>query len=203
MAKLGKGRMPPSDGGSKYHFPVAPNVVIRGATLDELRDNIFAWRLRAGVDAGDIVADINAYYCEKWPTFCHDDGAGITPSAQAQSQDVMNRVTQWVSGVAQRMPRGGYPLEIQTIADERAAICAACPQNKTWRSGCGGCDAATLALIQQVKSLRRTAKDGNLGGCMVAGFDNSAAAWLPVTATKITDAQRAAMPEACWRKKLS
>lgn len=194
--------MPPTDEVDRYHFPVGGGVVIHGNTLDKLIQNVFEYRIRNNIEPGNIEADIDAYYCAKWPTFCHDDKAGVGLSATAQAKEMLNRVSRWISSLVHRMPRGGFLLVLASEAEERAIICAGCPRNGNWRSGCGGCDAATLQLLQQVKSLRKTSRDGNLGACQIGGWEMSSAVHLPSTCTPITDEQRAEMPANCWRKAL-
>jgi hypothetical protein len=202
VLRLSHGRSPPTDGKAAYHFPVTPSVTLHGKTLDELRTVIHEYRLRQNMPLGDVDTDIDAYYCGKWPTFCHDAKDGIGPSVREKSAAMMRRVSQWVAGLIHKMPRGGYELVTQKEADTRATICAECPQKGPWRSGCGGCDASTLTLLQQVKQLKRTSKDGNLASCSIGGWENSSAIWLPESCLPLSEAQKNTLPAPCWRKAL-
>jgi len=203
MAKLIPGRMPPSDGGGKFHLPVGGGVVLHANSLENLVKIVFEWRIRNNVPPGDIEDDINSYYCARWPKFCTAEASDTDPTIpHVSSEPMLNRVSRWVSTVAHAMPRGGYPLESPTEAERRAAICAACPKNGGWRGGCGGCSATTLAILQQLKQLKKTGKDGSLMGCTVGGWENGAAIWLPASTTAPSESQRTALPEACWRKSL-
>lgn len=198
--RLSKGRSPPTDGKDAYHLPQPDGTVIHGKTLELLIRNVFEYRVRNNIDPGDIERDIDNYYCAKWPGFCAPEKNGLGKSPKAAAQDMLNRVSRWSSSIAHRMPRGGYPLVMLAEAEKRAAICSVCPKNGGWRSGCGGCDATTLQIVQALKQLKKTTKDGNLSACQIGGFENSAAAWLPVEALPISDGERAAMPAPCWRK---
>lgn len=200
--RLSKGRSPPTDGIDAYHLPLPDGTVIHGKSIELLIRNVFEYRVRANLDPGNIEADIDAYYCAKWPAFCAEAQTGLGKSPKQQSQDMLNRVSRWASSAAHRMPRGGYPLVILSEAEHRAAICAACPKNGGWRSGCGGCDGTTLQIVQSLKQLKKTTKDGNLSACQIGGWENSAAAWMPADALPVSDADRAALPAQCWRKQL-
>lgn len=187
------GREPPTDALSKWRFPQG-DVVLRGNTKDELIRVIFEYRLRNNIDVGDPNADIDSYYCRQYPKFCvQSDGM---PSQNAEP--MLNRVSRWAAAMARQMPRGGYAFEAQAEADRRAQICMNCPKNVAWRGACGGCSGSTLQLLQQVKSLKKTRRDGNLNACTVTGWENGASVWLPLAVLRVSDDQRADLPEACW-----
>lgn len=199
MKRLNRGRVPPGDGVATYHYPQGA-VVIHGNTREELVRNIFEYRMRNGLAIGDIEADVDAYYCAKWPGFCNDSepGTGKPP------RDVMlNRVTTWVAGAAQQMPRGGYEMTAADEAERRAAICTQCRKNTAWKVGCAGCSSVTSQLILAVKKNRKTSRDGSLMACEVGSWENGAAAHLPVTALPLHEALRAELPDECWRKALT
>ena len=200
------GRTPPTDGISHWRYPVAAGVIVRANGHEELVAAIFEYRLRNNIPIGDIVRDISDWYCAQYPRFCTPEPNERTPGAMpatATNEPMLNRVSRWASTIAHKMPRGGYPLVLPSVAEERATICVNCPkQDAGWRGGCGGCSATTLAILQQLKSLKKTPKDGSLGACGVTGWANVTAIWLEPTGTTVTDAEKAARPAACWRKNL-
>lgn len=198
------GRMPPTDGVSHWRYPVQSDVMLRAKSQDELIEAIFDFRIRNNISPGDPEGDISRWYCAQFPGFCHAEASDTDPAAaRISTEPMLNRVSRWASVSARQMPKGGYELVPKAEADSRAVICAACrKQDSGWRGGCGGCSASTMQILQQLKKLRTTPKDGNLGACSIAGWANVAAAWLPVSALPITEEQRAALPEACWRKKI-
>lgn len=195
------GRSPPTDGTSHWRFPQGA-VMIRAGTHKELIERVFEFRLRNYIPTGDIEREISDWYCAQFPRFCHEDGDGIGPSAKQKAAAMLQRVAQWVSNLARKMPRGGYPLVTAAEADARATICAQCPKNGHWKSGCGGCDAATLQLLQSVKQLKKTIRDGNLAACEVGGWENSTAIWMPKEQLALSPEQIAQLPTPCWRKGL-
>lgn len=200
----GMGRTPPTDGTSHWRFPVGNGVMIRASGHDQLVERVFDYRLRNNIAIGDIAREISDFYCNQYPRLCQPEARDSDPTAGvAPSEPILNRVARWASTMSHRMPRGGYELVGSAEAERRVAICAVCPkQDASWRGGCGGCSAMTLQLLQQVKALRRTERDGNLGACSVIGHENSTAAHLTGESMPITAEQWAELPVACWRKAL-
>lgn len=199
--RLAKGRIPPSDGDDKWHFPQG-KLVLRASGRDELTALIFQYRLNNNIEIGDIEREIDDFYCGKWPSFCHAEASDVDATVPRQSEEPMlNRVSRWVSATVHKMPRGGYPLVTAVEAKARADICIACKKNTPWKGGCTGCSASTLQLLQHIKQHRKTDRDGNLNACAIGTWENGAAIHLPVEALSLTDQQKASLPQACWRKK--
>ncbi|HUD76207.1 MAG TPA: hypothetical protein VMQ76_14125, partial [Terracidiphilus sp.] len=195
---LPKGRVP--HGG--WNFPVAEGVKLEGQTEEILTKNIYEYRLRNNIPIGDIEQDINAYYCKNWPDNCvkeaHEMGG---PRAEfPHSEPIGNRVARWASMLLHSMPPGGHKLVMQPEATSRARVCIDCPKNTPWRGGCGGCSKSAVTLLAQLRKTNRTPHDGNLMACGVTGWDNCTAAWCTEAQLPITEEQRAAMPDKCWRK---
>lgn len=194
--RLGTGRLPPSDGESKFRYPQGA-VMLRADDKEKLIQVIFQYRLNNNIPIGDVDGDVDRFYCNRWPKFCHADASDVP--AQFQTP-MLGRVTNWVAGLRQQMPKGGFALVTSAEAETRAGICMNCKFNVPWKGGCGACAASTLAALQQVKQLRRTKRDGNLSACAITSWENGAAVHLPVDALEATDEQKARMPEGCWRK---
>ncbi len=196
--KLGRVKQPP--GGWRY--PVAEGVMLTAINEEKLTNQIHEYRIRNGIAPGDIERDIDTYYCTNWPEACQKEPSDYTPAAPRAPahEPPMNRLTRWVTSLISRMPRGGYPLVSAGEAARRALICASCPANRPWKSGCPGCSSNVSSLLLQLRALRRTPHDGLLFACTFGGWGNESAVHLAVDQTPITEAQRADMPEKCWRK---
>lgn len=200
--RLSGGRLPPTNGIDKWHYPQG-KIVINASDREELTRRIFEFRLRNGIPIGNIEQDIDRYYCDRWPGFCTEERRDRNPNAPWEPKESMlNRVSRWAAATIHAMPKGGYALVTAAEAERRAAICVQCTKNTGWRGGCGGCSASTLQLLMQIKQLRKTTRDGSLTGCSVGGWENSSAAWLPPEALPVTEEQRTTMPAACWRKQI-
>ncbi len=203
--KLSRGKVPPTDNGQGgWHFPAAENVILRGSTEEALTKQIFEYRLRNNLPIGDIERDIDRYYCTRWPQACHPEATDTSgqPRPAARRANLIERIALWASTAFRTMPRGGYELETTPEATKRAQTCLGCPKNVSWRSGCSSCNASTSKLLLELRKLRKTPHDGNLLACDIGGWDNQSALHLPVSATPITEEQRAQMPSHCWRKAL-
>lgn len=205
MARLNRGRLPPTDNGQGgWHYPVAEHVILRGQTEEILTKQIFEYRLRNNLPIGDIERDIDAYYCNRWPQACHleaKDTDGQPKPAQRRTS-LIERIALWASTAFRTMPKGGYELESTPEAIRRAQACLGCPKNVSWRSGCSSCNASTNKLLLELRKLRKTPHDGNLLACDVIGADNQSSVHLPISATPITEEQRSQLPSHCWRKPL-
>lgn len=199
--KLGRVKQPP--GG--WHFVMPDGTKLTAINEEKLIQQIHEYRIRNGIAPGDIERDIDTYYCTNWPDACQkepSDYAGPSAPSSPPREPLVNRVTRWTTSLIARMPRGGYAMVPGAEATRRALICASCPANKVWRTGCIGCSSNVAALLMQLRGLRRTAHDGTLLACAFGGWGNEAAVHLSPSETAITDSQKSEMPEKCWRKAL-
>ena len=64
--RLNRHRIPP--GGWHYQVPDGPRL--EAPTEEKLIKLIFEYRLRNGQSPGDPSADIDTYYCGRWPEAC-------------------------------------------------------------------------------------------------------------------------------------
>lgn len=198
--KLGRVKQPP--GGWRY--PVAEGVTLTAINEEKLTNQIHEYRIRNNIPPGDIERDIDTYYCTNWPESCQKEPSDyVGPSAPSSPprEPMMNRVTRWVTTLISRTPRGGYSMVSAAEASRRSLICASCPANKPWRpAGCPGCSSNVASLLLQVRGLRRTPHDAALYACNFGGWGNDAAVHLAPTEMALTDAQKAELPDKCWRK---
>ena len=200
--KVSTGQIPPNG----WHYPQGPGHTITADTYELLIEAIFTFRLRAGKPEGNIKKDVDRYYCQRWPQFCQTEPSdfGIKSGPETDKRDPMSkRVARFAARMSGNMPQGGYLLVPQFEANDRAAICAACPMNVPWKSGCSSCTASTANMLLQIRKLRNTPIDGKLLGCNVSGHENATAVHLPDVVMKITDPDILAfLPEKCWKNKI-
>lgn len=170
---------------------------------EKLHALIFEYRARNNLPIGDIEADIDAFYCERFPSACHKEPSDYFPEKGRPApprEPMLNRVTRWAAYMVTRMPRGGFQLVSQAEADRRNAICAKCPKNIPWKNGCAGCSATTATLLTQLRQMKSSKQQGNLMACAVIGHDNVTAVWLPTETNPLTEDQIKLLPKECWRK---
>ena len=191
--RVNKGMIPP--GG--WHFPEAPGHTIRTDTYETLIDEIFRHRLRVGKPTESIEAEVARYFCQRWPSSCVQ-----TPAAITGDDTPARRVARSAARLAAAQPAGGYDLVNQGTASERAAICAKCPLQVAWKTGCSSCSASTAALLLQIRKLRNTPSDGQLMACSIAGWENQTAVHLPESVVKPDADTLKTLPENCWRKSI-
>lgn len=190
--RVNKGMIPP--GG--WHFPEAPGHIIRTDTYETLIDEIFRQRLRAGKNTASIEAEVARYFCTNWPYACINDN----PKPMTGDDTPARRVARSAARLAAGQPAGGYDLVNQGVANERAAICAKCPYQIAWKTGCSSCSASTAALLLQLRKLRNTPSDGKLMACSLSGWENQTAVHLPEKIVKPDEETLKTLPDNCWRK---
>lgn len=197
--KISRRKVPPNG----WHFEVDSGVRLEAVNEEALTKQIFEYRLRHDIPVGDIERDLDDYYCGKWPEACHnepvDDQPGTGPRSPS-AEPLLNRVTRWASLLLSRLPRGGWTLVNNDEAARRGLICVGCPKNQPWRGGCAGCSQSTATVLAQLRQLRTSKQQGNLMGCGVCGWANDVAVFMPTEALELSEDQRAALPDRCWRK---
>lgn len=192
---VNQARTPPNG----WHFPVDPKVRLEAHDKKTLLDRMFEYRIRNGIPTGNEEEDLDNYICGKWPSACnkepHDYGIAVK---RFNPEKLLNRVSRWAAGIIDHMPRGGYPLIPRPETDARAVICAACPKNTVWRTGCRGCSGSTVALLNQARRMQKSPL--NLMGCSVIGFDCATAVFFTHENLPISEEMRQSLPDKCWRK---
>lgn len=197
MPTLNLSRIPP---GGFHFYPDGPNgVKLESHDKTTLIDKLFDYRLRNGLPTGSEDDDIDAYFCTKWPDSCNLEAQDYGHRAPRQPREaLLYRVSRWVSGLIDRMPRGGFTLNSQAEVKRRAIICVTCPQNQKWTGKCGGCAGSTIALLSQIRKLQKSPEA--LLGCAALGWENKTAVYLPFEHLPISETQRESLPDYCWRK---
>jgi hypothetical protein len=171
---------------------------ITGDDHDNLIQKVTSYRIDNSIPLGNPEEDVDAYICGRWKNYCASSPDRV-PVAATKPRTFRERVTSWAANRYEHA--GAIALVSQETADARAAICAECPFNSTWRTGCAPCIEVTdrtLVMIRQA----RTAKPSTLG-CMVAGQDNPTAVWLPKEHLKHSTKYSADLYEKCWMLKLN
>jgi hypothetical protein len=191
--RVNQGQIPPNG----PHFPVADGVVLKAATFDALYAMISEWRLRHGIDPGNVQKDVDNYICGKWPHACHPE-PGDGASAEMRKVPMSGRVAAWAAVRMRDMPSGGYALVDDSIAAKRAHVCLTCPFIKPWAQDCSGCNQSTRALLANIRKLRTVPMADSILGCEVCGHDNLSACFLPVESVMPSTEQYSRLWIGCW-----
>lgn len=188
--KLNQGCIPPQG----FHFPVEAGVVLKAPTYAALLKEIETWRTQNGQPVGDVAADVDRYFCGRWPHFCLPERHETAPAGL----NITRAVNAWAAIKLRETPRGGYRLVNQDVAERRCTACRACPFNKPWKGQCGNCAQATESILIRIRQLRKIALDDQLLGCSILQHDNKTAIHLPISALALTSEQTASLPQNCW-----
>jgi len=189
MAKPIMGMVPP--GGWHYY---QSDVKLAGYSYADLIKAVETYRAENHLPGGDIEGDVASYICSNWPNFCHGvDMVSITSvNATTATGELMNDIGTWAKGILHS--NEPHPLVSEDLAETRAQICRACPNNVNWRGGCTSCIASTDRLCASVRQARDTKSSAVLGGCTLMRHDNRSAIFMDRSVL-----QRATnLPDACW-----
>lgn len=183
--------IPPKSG---YVFKTADGTRITGGswkgTVARLRD----YRKRNNILAGDPETEVMAQACVNNPAICHHDDGQRAVALKVAS--LKSRVLKWFSDIRKTARREISEFASAELAQERANVCAGCPQNQSLPEGCASCIAAVTELRKSVIGGRiADARIAN-HGCAVLGAELATQAWLQ----QIT-VENSELPARCWRKR--
>ncbi len=170
MAKPIWGFTPP--GGWHYY---ESDVRLDAITLDQLYETVTNYRAENHLPLGDVEGDVNSFLCSNYPTHCHGvDMVAITSvSIQSRSSELLQDITIWARNLVGS--RNQHMLVSDDLAEQRAKICKACPNNVAWKSGCKSCIIAADRLSTGLRQARDTKTSKALGGCKQLRHDNRTA----------------------------
>jgi hypothetical protein len=192
-----------------WHYPQlladGQSVKITGFSFEQLLANMLEFRLRhldlcggaamARIEA--VRADLKNYLCSHFKQNCADAasapvgrvGIGVTRDSYVTP---INRASDWLARIAQG------PLEHidPALAAQRAQICATCPMNVSWQTGCTSCNDNVQVRTQMAKGSLATPYDRRLFVCRIFGHHNEVAVWLKDTHSE----SQQAPPSVCWKK---
>jgi hypothetical protein len=188
-----------------WHFPQhlssGQTVKITAFDFPELLANILEFRMRhmdlCGAENARIEsvrADLKNYICAHFPQNCADSQE--TPfvgwiGIQSDYKRPIDRSGQWLADVANERLEYADPA----LAAQRAQICAQCPQNVRWQTGCASCNDNVAVRVQNLKGSMRTPYDRNLQMCRTYGHVNEVAVWLLDTHSQ----PEKPPPPNCWK----
>ena len=177
-------------------------IKIESTSVEAVAAALLQYRVNNGLPPGDTLSEVRAYICTTWPHFCREDGTDPQrPKIPGQTQPLRaplsRRMVVWMTSL---WNLGANNFVTAEIAEARAKVCAACPQNVDFKiGGCSGCVDSMERLGFTWKRNRTTSLDKELKGC------RASARYLPcaVLANKLpplTEEENAALDEKCWRK---
>lgn len=182
----------PPDG---YFFLDKNKVKHVGKNYADLVARIRDYRLRNGRPLGDVVEEVNAFTCARFPPGCRDTSSpppgAITPGAQLAA-----RVTQWYYALIRVLSETPVLLVPPELAQERANICLKCPRQANWATACGSCAGSTFRLGVSIRQGSEVKKGDQLRGCDLLGEDTRTSIWLP----RLLPSTLPTLPDFCWRK---
>jgi hypothetical protein len=187
--------VPPSGHHFVDHSTGAP-IRIEGTSREDVAQKVLQHRLTNRRPPGNPLEEYDAYVCGTWPHFCRDTDPQPIPGISNARPHLSLRVSTWLAGFVRSAARDVGVR--QTEAERRAMICAECPRNLPYESGCGSCMDAIARLSFIWLHDRKTASDTHVKACDITGQHNRCAVHAAVL-PELTAEQRAALPSNCWR----
>jgi hypothetical protein len=183
------------DGGRK--FVDRDGTIHKGESWRHLFEQIRRYREINKFAPGDPEVEVSAQLCAKMPHLCRPNAPHVPPNhhSQSHSQSHNQRVLQWYSVQLSRKRLHAIPRVEDSVAADRAAICARCPRQQALNAACEAC-------ISSVKTSRKVILDGresqhqNLSPCSALGEDCT----VSVHIEQAPEAEPS-LPAECWRRK--
>lgn len=181
-----------------YHFVDSSSglsVRIDGTSYADVAEKVLKYRLSNGLPPGEPLRELYDYVCRRHPVICRDTSPRPEQPVERR-RSLADRVAAWVSNWFQtsRGDKGVSSAE----TDRRSEICAGCAHN-TPITGCGSCVANIDRLVFIWRRDRPVPREKALGGCLLLGQHNVAAA-LSSNLPPVADDVRPLLPPGCWRK---
>jgi hypothetical protein len=147
-----------------------------------------------------VRSDLKTYLCKHFKQNCADSpgpayagsiGGSIGISKSMLYSRPIDKAADWLAKI------GNLKIDQvdAALAASRAHICATCPQNVRWATGCAPCNENVEVRIQNAVGSVSTPYDRHLFVCRIFGHSNRVAVWL--TDTNSTSEQQA--PQVCWK----
>ena len=184
--------------GFRYTQPES-GMTIHANSFDQLMVRIKEHRDANGYPVGvNIEAEVEDQVCRNTVTeqWCREVKSEPAPKSYG-----VNDVLRFTRALAEKFIKGNKRAD-QKTAEERAAICADCPDNVTTH-GCMGCGSGVVKdAIKRVSGAGVTAYDKQLNTCRWCGCFNAAQIWFPleVLHNSMGKEIRDALPNHCWKK---
>lgn len=187
----------PPDG---YYF-MQGNVRIQAGTPALLAVGLKNYRVAHQIPIGNPIQEINDFTCARYPTGCRETNQKFQmpePKKQVQMPGSIALTTgKWLTDLYRALSSASGTLLVgQVEADRRAAICASCPRQTGWGTGCGGCDASSKRLALAIRKGREAAHSGKLLACGVLREDTRTSVWIE----GLRPADDSRLPANCWRR---
>ena len=193
-----KDRSKTPTGGFQYVQPES-GFKIESSSFDQLLHHIKEHRAANDYPIGiNIEAEVEDQVCHNTVTkqWCMDADKPPAPKSYTA-----NDVLRFTRTLAEKFIKGNERAD-QSTAEERAEICAGCPDNVATH-GCDGCGSGVIqSAIKRVSGAGVTAHDSRLKTCRWCGCFNAAQIWFPlgILHNNMSEEIRESLPNHCWKK---
>lgn len=188
-----------------WHYKIDERTQLNAPDFPRLVQMLADYRVNNMLPLGDPLGDLEEYICTTWPHMCHSAGPNASvevkivalprPSHPGQLS-LVDRMIKWLDKMS-----SGVSMDIIVLEPEarrRADICASCPNNVKWKTGCGTCNDNIDRLSGIIRMGRRLIKNPRLKACSMTAMELKSAVWLRKERIA-SDAP--SLPSWCWARK--
>lgn len=190
-------------GGWRYTVPETTKTIGPFSNWEQLESNLKKHYQASGYDVpAKLFELVEAQICSAEPSYCGDYSImGKLASFLRSTTHTFHAAFECLSTL---LAHKGSATEkpTQDLANARAAVCAACPENKDV-TGCSGCNSRKLtSLVEKFVGASVTPSDNQLRFCAVCHCNLRAKVWTKHDAIwkVMSDEMKAKLPESCWVK---
>lgn len=188
----------PPDG----HYFKQGDVKIKAASASKLVQAVRDYRIAHHIPVGNPIQEINDFTCARYPVGCSDvpDSYPMPdPVKHAKMPGSVAFGTQkWLTDLYRALIN--VPSQEARVSNEeagrRAAICASCPYQAFWGTGCGGCDAGSKRLAFSIRQGRDAPGGEKLQACGLLREDTRTSVFIK----GLKPSDKTSLPANCWRK---
>lgn len=168
-------------------------------TGDLLVKQVIDFRAGALIELGDVEWDVAEFIKRVSPFNNKYPKRGPKPKRGTISfgdyKTPLKRIAEWLTVMAPRRPR----LLIEDDAEARAGICAKCPQNIRWQTGCLPCNDQLISRGHNLRQKPDFPPADCLGACRLHGSYLPAAIFID---NEFLDERHPDAPEFCWVQRI-
>lgn len=188
-------------GGWRYTVPETIKEVGPFSGWDQLREKLIEhYRSTGYAIPQNLFQLVEVQICSKQPEYCAEPT--VMNRLYAAMGSIGHTFHTALSCLRTLVSNSTAEKPTQAMAESRASVCAACPENKDV-VGCSRCNMGTLnSLIQKAVGAKKTESDGLLKFCSVCHCNLRAKIWTNRESIwkHTSEADKKRFPETCWLK---
>jgi hypothetical protein len=182
---------PPS--GYAFRDP-GSGLTFTGGNWPEVIYSLRAYREANGLPEGKPEEEVFGQFCLDYPHYCESGRQARMFARLAVTQvGFASAMQAWIADIFSKVNTRKVGYVTRDEYARRAKICRTCPRQRSWSSGCAGCEKNTRAVVRHILGNRKP--EDALDGCSLLREDTKVSCHLTLDPVTVPG-----MPSRCWRK---